>query len=390
MHSVTGTASPAARSAPLLGTRLAWIIVIGAPLLLGLLETGQAVARAAYEGLAVNWAQTLRMTLPRWLLFIPLAILVERICRHLPLESRGWRRALPLHAAAGVVFALLHLAACVVVYGFLIEGVPNRFSFRLEHLLKVYLAMDLLIYWATVGGWTALHHARLARERELTASRLRADLADARIEALRGQLDPHFLFNALNAIAVTALKGKPEVVAQMLEGLGELLRISFHRDLPGELVLARELELARRYLDLQELRFGDRLEVRQEIEPAALEALIPAMLLQPLLENAIEHGLAGRSGPGVVTLRAMRRDASLLLSIEDDGPGWPEGGRPTRLGVGLGNTRSRLEHLYGGAHRFELFTPTGGGAVVRIELPFRTREDGAVRSEIALRREATR
>ena len=363
---------------PLLRSRIAWTIVVGAPVLLGLLETGQLMARAAYEGSAADWLHALKMTMPRWILFIPLTLLIEKLCRRFPLDAPRWRRAAPIHALASVLFALAHLAACVVVYGFLIEGVPNRFSFRLGYLLKIYLAMDLLIYWAAVGGWMALHHARLAREREHSTARLRADLADARMEVLRNQLNPHFLFNTLNAIAVTSMKGEHRLVTRMLESLGELLRVSFDRDLPAEVPLERELRMVDRYLEIQCLRFGDRLTIRREIDARVGAALVPAMLLQPLLENAIQHGIAARGGPGTITIGARREADSLELRIEDDGIGW-SGAGPGPEGIGLGNTRSRLLHLYGDKHRIELGASDTGGAVVRVSLPYR--EDSANAAE---------
>jgi LytS/YehU family sensor histidine kinase len=315
-------------------------------------------------------------------------------------------RRVPIHAIAAVSFCLAHLTACVVVYGFLIEGVPNRFSFRLQHLLTVYFAMDVLVYGSIVGVWSAVRSSQLSRERELAATRLRAGLVEAKLDGLRAQLNPHFLFNALNATATMALRGENEAVVRMLERLGGLLRVSVDPDLPREISLDRELAILDQYLGIQEVRFGDRLTVLREIEPEAREALVPAMILQPLVENAIQHGVARRPGAGRIRIRAQVTGKWLRLEVHDDGFGWAceagaglpvgqtgEASRialespnedPARRGIGLNNTVSRLEYLYGSEFRLERLRSSDGGAAVIVHLPrtrLTTADSGSVMEE---------
>lgn len=363
------SAIPAARTRPW----LPWVLAVSAALVLGLIETGQLAARSAGIGRPLSLSGSLWSALPRWLLLAPLAVGTVAVCRRYPLEAGIWVRRLPWHLVASVVFCLLHLAACVVVYGLLIEGVPNRFAFRLQSLLTIYFVLDVFIYWSIVGAWSAFYHARIARERALASERLRASVTEARLDALRAQLHPHFLFNALNATSTMALRGDGHAVARMIERLSTLLRASIDPDLPREVPLARELQLLQPYLDIQLVRFEGRLSVLREIDPEALAAPVPPLLLQPLVENAIEHGVAARPGAAIVRIRASLQDGALRVEVQDDGPGWepalPRGGDLASAGVGLRNTVARLECLYGASARLERLRSPEGGATARVVLP---------------------
>jgi LytS/YehU family sensor histidine kinase len=209
---------------------------------------------------------------------------------------------------------------------------------------------------------------REMRDREVVAARLEASLREARLSALRAQLHPHFLFNTLNAISVLAMKGENLQVVEAIGHLSKLLRAALERDLPQTIPLARELDVLERYLDIQRLRFSDRLQVTCELEPGTEAALVPALLLQPLVENAIHHGLS-TAGTGRVDIRAARSGDSLVIEVQDDGAGF-EREEVRSKGVGLANTRDRLVQLYGERQAMECESPVGGGARVRIRLPF--------------------
>jgi sensor histidine kinase YesM len=202
----------------------------------------------------------------------------------------------------------------------------------------------------------------------VAVSRLEARLTQAQLDALRAQLHPHFLFNALNATSVLARKGDSERVMRMLGSLGDLLRASLDRGLPHEVPLERELDLLDRYAEIQTTRFGDRVRFEREVDAAALRVLVPSMILQPLVENAVRHGIEARPGNGCVTIRARRDGEALRLEVRDTGPGFCGGG--VEHGVGLSNTRARLEHLYGEKHRFEIGNVEGGGAFVAMTIPW--------------------
>jgi two-component system LytT family sensor kinase len=190
------------------------------------------------------------------------------------------------------------------------------------------------------------------------------------------QLQPHFLFNTLNAISVLAAKGERKQTVRLIERMSDLLRMSLENT-SHTVPLVRELEFAQRYLDIEQVRFADRMTVRFDVAPDTLAAQVPSMVLQPLVENAVKHGLAKRSAAGRIEVRARRDDDTLELSVRDDGPGFAAEQPGGRTGVGLSNTRARLEQLYG-ADGFEMYCGggPGGGALVRITLPFRTAAPG--------------
>jgi sensor histidine kinase YesM len=217
----------------------------------------------------------------------------------------------------------------------------------------------------------AISYFRQARDRE----QLEARLERAQLETLKLQLQPHFLFNTLNTI--TALIGvDPRVAERMVSGLSELLRLSLRNAGEQEVPLSRELELLEHYVDIQQIRFRDRLTVTLEVAPDTMQALVPNFILQPLVENAIRHGIGPRAAPGHVDVRAYRENGSLHLRVADNGVG--ERVRPSRSsreGIGLGNTKARLEHLYGSAHAFSARGGTTGGFVVDIVIPFRARAE---------------
>jgi two-component system, LytTR family, sensor kinase len=232
-----------------------------------------------------------------------------------------------------------------------------------------------LYYWLILGVHTAftyprMYHAERAAAAELAtrAARLESRLAHARLDALRLQLQPHFLFNTLNGIAALAA-ADPGRAQRMLARLGDLLRQTLEDDGLAEIPVDRELALLEPYLDIQRMRFGDRLRFHEAVAPEARSALVPALILQPLVENAVQHGVSRRAEGATITLRIERRGDRLGVDVEDDGPGLIPGTPPA--GIGLANTRARLAQLYPDAHQVELRDAAGGGALVHIDLPFR-------------------
>jgi two-component system, LytTR family, sensor kinase len=245
------------------------------------------------------------------------------------------------------------------------RGLFSRYSFL----------YDFVVYMVVLGAGLARNYfmryqARLAEARRLQAeaAELHAQLADARLNALRAQLDPHFLFNTLNAIS-TLVEQDPRGVRRMIARLGDLLRHTLDEGDEQEIPLARELEMLRRYLDIMEVRFQGRLEVSIDTEPSLDGALVPNLVLQPLVENAFRHGVAGMQTMGRVAVRAVRDDGDLVLTVRDNGGG---PAKEAREGVGLTNTRARLAQLYGARQRLVLGAAEGGGALVEVRLPFHT------------------
>jgi signal transduction histidine kinase len=221
-------------------------------------------------------------------------------------------------------------------------------------------------FFAIIGVAHALRYYHAVGERERAAADLKTQLVQARLDALRGQLHPHFIFNSLNA-AATLMHEDVDGADRMLTQLGDLLRMSLDRAEP-EIPLDDELALAERYLAIMRYRFSDRLTVDCHADDAARSAMVPTFLTQPLLENALEHGIGRRPGPGRVSLDARRTDGMLELSVTDDGPGVTSGAEP---GIGLSNTRARLQQLYGNEYLLKLEPAPGGGARTVVRIPYR-------------------
>src|SRR5687768_12535891 len=380
-----------------LSPRNRWVllgITVGLTAVCALVEAGRNYVAAINFGKPVPWSESVRRTLPSWVIFGLLTPGVFYLARRFAVERVGWRTAIPIHIAGAPSFALAHLGGTAVYYGTR-AGNLAPVPIMLVKYIGAYFILDVLVYCGIVGAIHALDYYREAKARELATSRLQASLTEARLAALRGQLNPHFLFNTLNAIATMALKREHENVVATLGYLSELLRVSLDERLPQEVSLADELELLDRYLEIQRIRFGNRLTVTRDVDDEALNALVPIMILQPLVENAIVHGIAPVAGPGELRLRASRHNGVLRLEVADTGPGFRAtagaNGRPVRPGtpptsegsngalsesggmggIGLANTRARLAQLYGDASLVEIGDAPGGGARVSVTIPYR-------------------
>jgi hypothetical protein len=241
----------------------------------------------------------------------------------------------------------------------------------------------LLAVAGAIATYATAWHERMARSYHLetsTRAQLEARLARAELETLKLQVQPHFLFNTLNSIT-TLIPDEPVAAERMVTGLSELLRLSLRNSGAQEIPLARELELLEHYTSIQRIRFADRLQVDIDADPAALEALVPSLSLQPLVENAIRHGIAPRASGGHVRVTVRREGTRVAAEVVDNGVG-SEAGAVLAGGTGLGNTRARLRHIHGADHTFSAGPEEGGGFAVRFEIPFRTaeREDQRVRA----------
>ncbi|HWT02049.1 MAG TPA: histidine kinase [Pyrinomonadaceae bacterium] len=343
--------------------------------LLGLLYTSQL-----YVGMRGHnhsfWRMLAWQLLGCWY-FWPLATpLILWLGRHFPVERHSWKRNLPVHVAAGTILGGLHsiLVGFSTVwfqpYDAMSDSRPFWDSFWDRFVSEYHL--ELIAYGMIVGvGYAFDYYARF-REREFRASQLEAQLAQAQLQALKMQLHPHFLFNTLNAIAGLIRDRKDKAAVNMLAGLSDLLRHTLENAGKQEIPLREELDFLELYLDIQQMRFSDRLTVKMEVAPETLNASVPNLILQPLVENAIRHGIAARVSSGLVAVSARRENGLLQLKVADDGPGlkrdWrmEDGG-----GIGLSNTRERLKQLYGREHRFEVRNREGGGVEATLLIPWR-------------------
>ena len=302
-----------------------------------------------------------------WTLYTPLILHLAR--RHPP----GRRlKAWAVHLAAAVPMATL---SSVVGWTVIRTTWPLQEPPGLLEWVVGTVHNNVQVYFLGLLAALAAGYYRRARDRELVASQLETQLARARLHVLEMRLHPHFLFNTLNSIS-ELVHIDPHAADRTLTRLGDLLRMSIDLEAGQEVPLARELELVSAYLEIERMRFQDRLGVEMRVDPEARRALVPSLVLQPLVENAIRHGLSPRARPGRVTVAAERDGGRLRLVVTDDGRGLPPAFRER---VGLGTTRSRLEQLYGDAHRFELADAPGGGARATIEIPYRPAPEGAER-----------
>jgi two-component system LytT family sensor kinase len=332
--------------------------------LLGLVFSTQLyLADQRFSAHPSTWWQALRSELPDWYLWGLLALIVRALARRFRIDRSNWERAVPIHFGASLTLGFLHLVLATAIQVVLRGSEPYPFLPKLVDNFAASYHWNLLIYWAIVALVHARDYARDAQEHRMRA-------AEARLQALTQQLRPHFLFNTLNAI-VELIHEDPDAAERMVGRLADLLRRTLETDGAVEVPLATELELVNRYLEIEAVRFQDRLRVRWEIASETRAAGVPAMILLPLVENAVRHGIAARPGPGQVGIRARREDGTLRVEVWDDGPGLlADAASGTRRGIGLANTEARLLQLYGPAQRLELVDSAPSGLVVRLSLPF--------------------
>lgn len=341
---------------------------LGAAALVTLLDASRTYIAFIYLDRPMPFFEALRNAAPTWMLVGLLAPLPLFMARRVAMDRRHWRAPLALHLVGALVFSVSHIVATAV---YLSWPAFRSFAGVLSKTSSAFI-VDMILYAAIAGVAHAFQYYRHARERELAASQLQASLTEARLDALRGQLNPHFLFNTLNAISTLALVGKKDEVVKTLGYLSELLRASLDDKRPQEVPLDEELDVLERYLAIQRIRHGDRLVIATDVDVAVRDALVPAMILQPLVENAITHGVARVPGKGTVAIRAWAEGGTLRLEVSDTGPGFaaPASGNGGS-GIGLTNTRARLAQLYGTAQRLEMCASETGGACVSITLPLR-------------------
>jgi two-component system LytT family sensor kinase len=357
---------------------IAWSLIVGT------FFTMQTMLMALASGRGINAEWDVLQEALFWAVWALLAPVVVAAARRWPLDARPLRSSVTVHILVSAALAPLqtivafglHLVALVVTGRMAADGVVPWMKHTSGSLVWG-VFMGVFFYWVVVGVYTALHFRRLYAAERVSAAelagrsaRLEAELTRAHLDALRSQLRPHFLFNTLNAIAVLTADDA-EKARRMILRLGSLLRRSLDEE-HHEVSLEEELRFLDEYLDIQRARFGDRLSVTSAIDPSAATARVPVLLLQPLIENALEHGAPEDGGTTVITLSIARAGDTVRVTIEDSGPGPPDV-RDRRDGVGLRNTRERLRQLYGDRAVLTLGRrseyPRGGGCV-EVVLPF--------------------
>ena len=348
-----------------------WILLFLFWTILGLAFAGQLYLSRSKIGAPVSWIFAMGRALPDWYVFALLSAPALWVGRRFPAAGPRWPQALAVHLFTSAVFSVgwMVLRAGFEHWRTRAAEDPVTFSAAFSQALGATFFFNLLVYWGIVAGQNAFTYYWKFHERELHAAELETRLTEARLQALQMQLNPHFLFNTLNAIASLMHKDVDEA-DRMIVRLSELLRYALDSTNEQEVPLRQELDFLGRYLDIQRARFGDRLTIQHDIAEDVLNARVPNLILQPLVENAIEHGIEPHARAGEIVLRASRRENRLVLEVQDNGVGLANGLQPAD-GIGLSNTRARLLQLYGTAQRFELVAGTSVGLTVRIEIPFR-------------------
>lgn len=349
------------------------IHVFGVATVLGILTGLQAYNYVAlFEERKQPFSVLFLLNLTYWYSWAVLVPGILWVARRYQFGRQTWRRAALVHLLGVVAFTAAHVALATSARGVILTQLTERsfdWLMYFENRFLLNFDWEMMTYWALVGLSHALDYHRESQEREVTAAQLQAQLAEAQLEALQRQLHPHFLFNTLNTIS--ALMHKDVHAAdEMLVRLSDLLRLTLERVGTQQVTLKDEIDFLRKYLEIEQTRFGDRLQMHIDVEPDALDALVPNLILQPLVENALRHGIAPRISGGRIDVTARQAGDRLILTVRDDGVGLsPDKISDFHSGVGLSNTRSRLENLYRDRHRFEFETPAGGGLVVTIVIP---------------------
>ena len=325
-------------------------------------------------------AEALKFNLVQFYVWGVFSLFIFGFSRRFPIEFRPLRtRNLLLHFPALLLFAGLHQAAHLLV----LWSSSARLRQQFPSLLDCYRAyfglgfyIDLIVALLIIIAVHALLYYRRFRASELEQASLKTQLAQARLRALKMQIHPHFLFNTLHSISSLVVED-PAKANSMIARLGDFLRLTLEESDQQLVTLKKETEFLRCYLEIEQVRFGDRLTVELDLDPAALSAQVPHLILQPVVENAVQHAIAPRASPGYIKIEARRSNSQLRIEVRDSGPGITKAEAGVdRQGVGLSNVRARLEQLYGRDHRFEITNGLEGGLTVIMEVPYRKEFDG--------------
>lgn len=346
-------------------TRLGLATIMGAWLCWGMLN-----ATRLHLDIGLPWSRALWYGLPDAVIWAALMPLVAWICTRLPIGRDNLARRLPVHALIAIGVAVGHNALDASMHAIrrTLAGEPAGFAGTFSSVLGHTLHVNLVIYFLVVGFVHLLRYHQRLGERERQAAELRAQLSEARLKALRMQLQPHFLFNTLNTVS-GLMRSDVDAARRVLRQLGELLRTSLDSGESEQIPLERELAFVEAYLEIERARFRDRLDWRVEAEPELLSAPVPPLILQPLVENAVRHGLSHNPHGGRIEVVARRRNGAIELTVDDDGPGPGEIEATGGSGVGLSNTRRRLAELYRDRGAFRLEPNERGGRTATISLP---------------------
>jgi two-component system, LytTR family, sensor kinase len=350
------------------------VLVIAAWTVFASFLTSQMYLAYSRREIPIRWQRIFIVELIYAYIWAALTPLILRLATRFPIERLKWLRSLAIHAGASILIGVMTRALHDLMLFYVLADSGGKFSFT-RLLMNVYFMTDYgaMIYWLILLISYAFNYQRRFREGEVRATRLEVQLAQAQLQALKMQLHPHFLFNTLHSISALVHKN-PDAADKMIARLGDFLRLTLENSGAQEVSLQEELEFLKCYLEIERIRFAERLTVQLDIEPQTLDAKLPNLILQPIVENAIRHGISPRTAPGRIEIEARRLNGFLQVQVTDNGPGISSAsntGTIVREGVGLANTQARLKQLYGNDHRLDLSNAASGGLTVLLEIPFR-------------------
>jgi two-component sensor histidine kinase len=358
-----------------------WLILFGFWTLFSFLNANQIYFEMLHNpNMHHSWWRIAFWQLVIWYLWGFLSPLILQLARRFPLEGPARIKGLLIHLLTCVVLSAVQIAGAtalrIIIEPFDVWSDTRTFLVQYQRELSNCFLLNVLVYWAIFGVGYAFDYREKYREREAQAAELKAQLAQAQLESLKMQLQPHFLFNTLHTIA-GLVRGNEKVPAvNMISGLSDLLRRTLESADEQEVPLKEEVKFIELYLDIQKVRFSDRLAVQIDVPPETRNALVPNLFLQPLVENAIRHGVSQQSAPGLIEIKTSRDNGDLQITVADNGPGLRANYQQERSGgIGLTNTSERLKRLYGKRHRFDLRNRAGGGTEATVVIPFRLNDD---------------
>ena len=347
---------------------LTWALILAGWTLIVVTFSVQAYVFAVVRGRPDNFWHEFLVASTEWYVWAALTPLVLFLCRRFRIASQNWPRAVLLHLVAGIVISFLQLAIQVRLNFIVNPGYKMTYWRVLYFFATFKLHMNLLTYWVIVALNHGVYYYEQSRARELAWSRMETDLANAQLQVLNMQLHPHFLFNTLHSIS-TLISDDPQAARQMVLKLSDLLRASLNKIDQPEVPLHQELELLECYISIEQTRFKDRLIIEKEVHASALACAVPTMILQPLVENAVRHGIGKHRQADRIAIVAQRTNGRLLLEVRNCVGSVENGGPAPVRGIGLANTRARLEQLYGSQYSFEIANRESGGVAVKLSLP---------------------
>ena len=361
-----------------LASRIGLSRIFGVATLLGIFSALLAYAYITVTGREQPLYVLLPLNITYWYSWALLVPGILWMAQRYRFGRHSWKRAAGMHLLGVIAFTFVHAVLTITLREQILTQLSGRDILWLEEFQELFFLnfdWEQVTYWAVVGLSHALDFHRESQERELAAAQLETELAEAQLQALQRQLHPHFLFNTLHTISAL-MHRDTQAADDMLARLSDLLRLTLDRIGTQQVTLKDEIDFLQKYLEIERTRFGERLQVHLDIEPGTLDAAVPNLVLQPLVENALRHGIAPKVGGGRVDISASRHGAMLRLVVRDNGAGLSSDKlKDVNTGVGLSNTRSRLEHLYPGAHRFDFDAPPSGGLIVTVEFPFSVEQE---------------